>query len=130
MKQLLILSLTLFTFNCSEKQLYESSNTQTAAVAEAPTQSAVTPGVNYEKYVGVYKMQDASFEEVAVTQENGKLFVQATGERKVEVYAEKENTFDVPAFNAKITFTQQADSAFKGITVLLDGNELQGLKKE
>jgi hypothetical protein len=74
-------------------------------------------------------MQGASFEEVAITQENGKLFAQAKGERKVEIYPEKENSFDVPAFNAKITFTGEADSAFSDVTVWLEGNELKGKKQ-
>ena len=129
MRKQLLPILLVITLGCSEKQVYESSISQTAATAEVPTQSAATPAANYDKYVGVYKMQGASFEEVAITQENGKLFAQAKGERKVEIYPEKENSFNVPAFNAKITFTGEADSVFSDIAVLLDGTELKGKKQ-
>jgi hypothetical protein len=129
MKKQLLPILLVITLGCSEKQVYESSASQTATAAEVPAKAAATPAVNYDKYVGVYKMQGASFEEVAITQENGKLFAQAKGERKVEIYPEKENSFDVPAFNAKITFTGEPDSAFSDITVWLEGSELKGSKQ-
>jgi hypothetical protein len=129
MKKQLLPILLIIALGCSEKQIYESSASQTAATAEVPTQAEATPTVHYDKYVGVYKMQGASFEEVAITQENGKLFAQAKGERKVEIYPEKDNSFNVPAFNAKITFNDQSDNAFSGISVWLDGNELIGKKE-
>jgi hypothetical protein len=128
MKQLSIL-LFVFALGCTEKQTYESADTQTAA-AEVSTKSEPAPATNYARYVGVYKMQGASFEEVAVTQENGKLFAQAKGEQKVEIYPEKDNTFNVPAFNAKATFTDPSEESYYGITILLDGNELKGKKEK
>jgi hypothetical protein len=65
-----------------------------------------------------------------ISSENEKLYAQATGERKVEIFPEKEHTFSIPAFNAKITFNQATDSTFSDITVLLEGNELKGTKKK
>jgi outer membrane lipoprotein-sorting protein len=127
MKQVSILLLVL-ALGCTEKQVYESSASEatTTDVSAKPTEA---PAVSYDKYIGVYKMQGASFDEVAITQEGGKLFAQATGERKVEIYPEKENTFNVPAFNAKITFNEPSGDAFSGISVWLDGAELKGIKK-
>jgi hypothetical protein len=122
MNRVSIIFLVIFA-GCSEKQLYESSGIVTAT--QVTSQMAGVPQ-DYKPFVGVYKMQGASFDEVAITQENGKLFAQATGEQKVEIYPEKENTFNVPAFNAKITFTNQSDEGFSGITVLLDGTMLEG----
>jgi outer membrane lipoprotein-sorting protein len=127
MKQLAIL-LLVFSLGCTEKQTYESADTQTAAADVSKSEAA--PTTDYAKYVGVYKMQGASFEEVAITQENGKLYAQAKGERKVEIYPEKENIFNVPAFNAKIAFTDPSEDGFSGITVLLDGSELKGKKEK
>jgi hypothetical protein len=127
MKQFAIL-LFAFALGCTEKQTYESADKQTAAEVYAGPEAA--PATDYARYVGVYKMQGASFEEVAVTEENGKLFAQAKGERKVEIYPEKENTFNVPAFNAKATFTDLSDGNFSGITVLIDGGELKGKKEK
>jgi hypothetical protein len=117
--------LVLLTLGCSEKQIYES---QTVAALAAQVVTTVSDGV-YEKYVGTYQMQQASFNEVAVSSENGKLFAQASGEKKVEIFPEEEHTFSIPAFNAKITFIQAADSAFSEITVLLEGNKLKGTRK-
>jgi hypothetical protein len=119
------LLLVLFTLGCSEKQVYES---QTMAASAAPAATTASAGV-YEKYAGTYQMQQASFDQVAVTLEDGKLFAQASGEKKVEILPEKDHTFSVPAFNAKITFIQAADSAFSEITVLLEGNKLKGTRK-
>ncbi|QHT67040.1 hypothetical protein GXP67_10470 [Rhodocytophaga rosea] len=110
---------------CSEKQIYES---QTMAATVAPAVSGISSGA-YEKYTGTFQMQQASFNEVAITTENGKLFAQATGERVVEIFPEKEHTFSIPAFNAKITFIPTADSTFTEITILLEGNELKGVRK-
>ena len=91
--------LLLLTLGCSEKQIYESDTTTASA---AQTILTASPNTAYEKYVGVYKMQGAGFEEVTITQKDGKLFVEATGEKKVEIYLQKENTFHVPAFNATL----------------------------
>ncbi len=128
MKQLSMLVFVL-AFSCTEKQVYESSTTQPAAKADVSAKSDAAPAKDYSKYAGVYKMQGASFDEVAITAEEGKLYAQATGERKVEIYPEKENTFNVPAFNAKITFTDEGSEAFSGITVWLNGGELKGRKQ-
>lgn len=114
--------------SCSEKQLYESATIQTETI-DTPIQVAEIPAINYDKYVGMYKMQGASFEEVRITQEGGKIYAQATGERKVEIFPEDKNTFRVPAFNAILTFTSQKDKMFSGITVRLDSNIFEGKKQ-
>lgn len=133
MKPIFVL-LLLFTLGCSEKQVYESSDTHT------PTESSVSsdtlpeknqaqaPASAYKNYAGVYKMQGASFDEVAISEENGKLFAQASGEQKVEIYPDTAHTFNVPAFNAKIVFAPDTGSTFSGITVWLEGNGLKGKK--
>lgn len=122
--------------SCSEKQIYESSATQAASIENTVTQDTVAQHmagkaavINFTRYEGVYKMESASFDAVAVTHEDGKLFAQATGEQKVQIYPEKDHIFSVPAFNASITFTRQADSTFSGIIVLLDGKQLKGNRK-
>lgn len=119
-----LLSLVIMA-GCSEKQIYES---ETMAAIAAPAVSGISSGA-YEKYTGTYQMQQASFNEVAITAEDGKLYVQASGEKKVEIFPEKEHTFSIPAFNAKITFNQAPDSTFSNIIVLLEGTELKGSRK-
>jgi serine-type D-Ala-D-Ala carboxypeptidase/endopeptidase len=89
-----------------------------------------TPNVEhkYERFIGVYKMKAASFDEVVITQENGKLYAQASGEQHVEIYPESDNTFLAPTFNAKITFKNQSGTIVARITILLGGAMLEGEK--
>jgi TPR repeat protein len=124
MKQLSFLFL-LVVLSCSEKQLYESSSAEpNSQVNEQATNETAA----YDAYVGEYQMQDADFDKVLITQEDGKLYVQATGERKVEIYPQGENSFNVPAFNALITFKDSSGKSFSEITILLNGAELIGKK--
>ncbi|MDO1447202.1 hypothetical protein Q0590_13110 [Rhodocytophaga aerolata] len=124
MKQLSFLFLAVIV-SCSEKQLYESSipASGSAAYEQLPAEM-----VTYDAFVGEYQMQGADFDKVLITQENGKLYVQATGERKVEMYLQGENSFNVPAFHALITFKALADSSFSDIRILLNGTEFIGKK--
>lgn len=127
----MLLSLSI-TQSCTEKQTYESSDTATAEVAataeKLPDTTNDARAKEYEAYIGTYKMEKASFEEVAITRENKQLFAQATGERKVEIYPEAKDKFAVPAFNASILFNKDEAGTVTGITVFLEGNELAGKK--
>jgi hypothetical protein len=57
-----------------------------------------------EKYVGQYQITPNLV--MTVTNENGRLMTQATGQSKVEIFAESETKFFVKAFDAQITFVK------------------------
>lgn len=120
-----LLSLTIAA-GCSEKQIYESEEIN----ASAATVAIPISSPQYQKYTGTYQMQQASFAEVVITSENGKLYAQATDEKKVEIFPEKGHTFSVPAFKATLSFIQADDSTFSGISILLEGNMLKGIRKK
>ena len=136
MKKLPVFLFTLFALNvtqsCIEKQSYETSNTVEAEVStstEKVQDSIIDAKTNeYEAYVGTYKMEKASFQEVVITRENSQLYAQATGQKKVEIYPESNDKFAVPAFNSGILFKKNDSGAVTGITVFLEGNELTGTK--
>jgi erythromycin esterase-like protein len=128
----ILLSMSL-TQACTEKQSYESSDTATTEVSasdEKLSDATNDMAKEYEAYVGTYKMEKASFQEVVITKENSQLYAQASGEKKVEIYPETKDKFAVPAFNASILFKKDDAEKVTGITVFLEGNELAGIKMQ
>ena len=55
-----------------------------------------------ERYVGTYQL--APVFAIVVTREGGRLFIQATGQPRLEVFASSEREFFLKAVNAQITF--------------------------
>lgn len=64
---------------------------------EVPVDAAVL-----ERYVGEYEMTPAF--KITVTREGSRLFVQATGQPRLEIFAESESEFFLKAVDAQITF--------------------------
>ena len=64
---------------------------------EVPVDAAVL-----ERYVGEYEMTPAF--KITVTREGARLFVQATGQPRLEIFAESETEFFLKAVDARITF--------------------------
>jgi len=60
-----------------------------------------------KRYTGDYELAPNFI--LSVTLEEGNLMVQATGQGKIEVYAEKENLFFSRVPDAKIEFTNDAN---------------------
>jgi len=64
---------------------------------EVPVDAAVL-----EKYVGEYEMTPAF--KITVTREGSRLFVQATGQPRLEIFAQSESEFFLKVVDARITF--------------------------
>ncbi len=136
MKKLPLLLIMLLGLNtiqsCTEKQSYETTDTAEAEVSTSTEKvsdsTSDAKAKAYEAYVGTYKMEKASFQEVVITRENSQLYAQATEEKKVEIYPESNDKFAVPAFNASVLFNRDQAGTVTGITVFLEGNELPGKK--
>jgi len=63
----------------------------------------VDPAV-LERYVGEYELTPAF--KITVTREGGRLFVQATGQPRFEIFAQSESEFFLKVVNAQITFVK------------------------
>jgi hypothetical protein len=82
---------------------------------------ALAPEV-LERYTGSYQVTPAMV--MAVTREGGRLFTQATGQPRFEVFASSEKDFFVKAFDAQLTFRSDGDGKAPEVVLHQGGNDL------
>jgi CubicO group peptidase (beta-lactamase class C family) len=82
---------------------------------------AVDPKV-LERYVGHYELSPAFV--FTVTREGDRLFTQATGQPKFEVFAETPVKFFPRVFDAQITFVVGADGSVTGLVLHQNGRDM------
>ena len=70
-------------------------------IAASPKETQVGAAV-LERYVGEYEMTPAF--KIAVTRDGARLFIQATGQPRVEIFAQSESEFFLKVVDARITF--------------------------
>ena len=87
----------------------------------------VDPAIN-EAYVGRYELRPDFI--LSVTSEEGRLFVQATGQPKFEIYPESETEFFLKVTDAQITFVVDEDGAVTGLILHQGGRDLPAPKLE
>ena len=80
-----------------------------------------------KQYVGEYEL--APTFTITVTVENGQIFGQATGEQKLELFAEKENLFFLKVVDAKIEFVKDEKGVVKSLVLYQNGQQVPGKKK-
>ncbi len=68
-----------------------------------------------EKYVGQYQLAPNII--MTITNENGKLIAQATGQSKNELFAESETIFFLKTLNAQITFIKDTQERVTGLVL-------------
>lgn len=78
------------------------------------------------RYAGEYQLGPEFH--LTVTTENGRLFVQATGQERLEVFPESPTTFFYRAVDAQISFEIDADGAATGLTLHQNGQDIAGRK--
>jgi CubicO group peptidase (beta-lactamase class C family) len=78
-------------------------------------------------YVGVYPLRPGF--ELAVTAEGGRLFVQASGQPRFELFAEKRDAFFLKAVDAQVTFTRDVAGAVTGLVLHQNGARLPATKR-
>jgi hypothetical protein len=78
-------------------------------------------------YAGTYRL----FPEfaLAVTVEEGRLMVQATGQEKLPVFAETETRFFYKVVDAQITFERDAEGKVKRLVLHQNGHHMPGLRE-
>ncbi len=84
------------------------------------TSIAVNPAV-LAQYVGRYQIGPDFI--LAVTLENGQLMTQATGQNKLEVFAESETKFFLKAVDAQLTFGKDAEGKVTHVTLHQGGQD-------
>jgi len=92
-----------------------------AARQEIPIQSALL-----DRYCGEYELMPGF--SIVVTNESGHLMGQATGQPKVELFAESETDFFLKVVDAQMIFDLDASGKVTGLTLFQGGQKLPGKK--
>jgi CubicO group peptidase (beta-lactamase class C family) len=79
-----------------------------------------------KQYVGEYQLSPSFI--VTITFEDGQLMAQATGQGKVELFAERPNFFFTKIVKVQLEFFRNADGKVTRMTLYQSGQEAQGKK--
>ncbi|QKJ31378.1 serine hydrolase [Mucilaginibacter mali] len=93
------------------------------------TKSAVLSPAQIKAIEGNYAFKDAPQVKVIVSSENGQIYVQLTGQPKVEVYAESELEVFYTVVAAKIRFTKDEKGVVTKLTLFQGGREIVAVRE-
>ncbi len=113
-----------------ECQGFGSSPERSARTAEAPVERKevrLTPE-QLDRCVGRYELFPGFVLEV--TREGDRLFSQATGQPKVEIFAESETEFFLKVVDAQLTFQLDGTGPAKGLVLHQGGHDHVGKRLE
>lgn len=79
-----------------------------------------------QNYAGEYQL--APTFSLVITREGNKLFLQATGQPKFEIYAEKEDEFFLKDVEASISFTKDSGGKIEGLILHQGGRDMAAKK--
>jgi CubicO group peptidase (beta-lactamase class C family) len=85
----------------------------------APRSSMALDAATLEAYVGAYPLSAAFV--LTVTREGTRLFVQATGQPRFELLAERRDAFFLTAVDAQVTFTRDGGNRVTGLVLHQNG---------
>jgi CubicO group peptidase (beta-lactamase class C family) len=86
----------------------------------------VDPSI-YEAYAGTYELSPAFA--LTVTREGDRIFTQATGQPKIEIFPESETRFFLKVVDAQIDFVRGPDGKVTGLVLHQNGRDLPGTRK-
>ncbi len=89
------------------------------------TEMSLTAAV-LERYVGDFALTPAFH--LVITRDGATLSAQATGQEKVQLFAEKENEFFLKVVDAQVSFTTDSSGAVTGLVLHQNGAHLPGRK--
>src|SRR5258708_39693064 len=81
----------------------------------------VNPAI-FDRYVGRYQLAPNFI--LAITREGEKLFAQATGQPKVELFAESEREYFLKVTDAQVTFEVSGDSSAPALVLHQIGKDM------
>ena len=90
-----------------------------------PVTVAVDPSI-LAQYSGVYEI--APTFSIEVTADGGRLFAQATGQPKFELFAKTPTEFFLKVVDARIVFSRSDDGKVSHLTLYQGGQEVPGRK--
>jgi len=82
----------------------------------------------YNDYVGKYKLNEDII--ITVTKENEQIYVQATGQSKIEIFPEKKDEFFMKAADIQITFIRAEEGAVTELVIHQSGRDVPAKKIE
>ncbi len=77
-------------------------------------------------YTGTYELQAGFI--IDVTTEADRIYAQATGQQKFEIFAESPETFFLKVVPAKVVFNKGANGKIESLTLFQGGQEIKGKK--
>ena len=89
-------------------------------------EAKVDPAV-YDAYVGDYELRPGF--SLAVTREGNRIFAQATGQQKLELFPESETRFFLKEVDAQIEFVRGEGGKVTGLILHQNGREMPGKRK-
>ncbi|HEX6648819.1 MAG TPA: serine hydrolase, partial [Pyrinomonadaceae bacterium] len=93
---------------------------------ENPAPAVTVDAKVFDSYVGDYELAPGFI--LTVSREGDKFMTQATGQPKIEIFAESETTFSPRTFPAKLTFVKDADGKVTSVLLNQGGREINGKK--
>jgi hypothetical protein len=91
--------------------------------AKERTEVAVDPKL-FDRYAGHYQLAQNFV--LTITREGDRLFVQATGQPKFELFAESETEYFLKVVDAQITFETDAGGAVNRLVLHQSGRDMPG----
>jgi CubicO group peptidase (beta-lactamase class C family) len=92
------------------------------------TSAKVDPAI-YDQYVGEYSLNIPQIEAIKVTKEGDKLFAQATGQPKIELFPRSESEFFSDIVVMKVNFVKDDQGKVTKIVINQSGITIEGAKK-
>ena len=115
-------SLELNPGNTNGKEVLESLGVETSEP------EVEVPEEVLEQYVGRYELQPGFI--LTVTKEDSQIFVQATGQSRIEVFPSAETEFFAEVVPAQITFERNEDGEVDALTLHQNGQKRRAEKLE
>ncbi|HEX4959945.1 MAG TPA: serine hydrolase [Thermoanaerobaculia bacterium] len=81
----------------------------------------------YDTYAGTYELMP-NFS-LVVTREGDRIFTQATGQQKLEIFPESETRFFLKVVDAQLEFVRGADGKVTGLILHQNGHDISGKRK-
>jgi CubicO group peptidase (beta-lactamase class C family) len=92
------------------------------------TSAKVDPAI-YDQYVGEYSFNIPQMEAIKITKEGDKLFAQATGQPKIELFPRSESEFFSDVAVIKVNFIKDSQGKVTKMVINQSGMTIEGAKK-
>ncbi len=109
-----------------KSRINTSKGVETNKKPPAEKETVAVDATILKQYVGNYEVQPGF--SIEITTEGSKIFAQATGQPKFEIYAEAPSKFFLKVVDARIEFSKNNNGEVTGLTLFQGGQEVKGKK--